>query len=147
MKSPHLPAVAGSTVDSRQPVLLPIILVLLLSICGVNSTFAQAPYTGGVGDGHAMTEIVLRNVGVAELSGKEVFRVFPWLLQAGDKLHISTTSKKAYTIRIIDVTGKIQFEQRFDTPDAAINYTIPGLSFVVLENQSYRGFQKVIVIQ
>lgn len=125
--------------------LLIITLVLMFGICR-----AQAPYTGGSGDGHAMGELVLRPLAVREdvLDG---LSLYPTLMSVGCKLQVegNTNLQLAnYKFRIITITGTVLTNKKLpDSGSITTDKLVPGLYLVELSDGNRSKTFRITVIQ
>ncbi len=76
-----------------------ILLMLSLYLCN-----AQTPYQGGNGDGYDKAAILIQTVGV-EVEQSRTLKIFPSLLQAGEKLTIEFDEAIA-ELKLIDINGR-----------------------------------------
>ncbi|MFT7587894.1 MAG: hypothetical protein ACI959_000099 [Limisphaerales bacterium] len=77
------------------------ILIFILSLLPI-AVFAQAPYSGGAGDGFDMAEVsgINPTVGV-EAHNLDKFELYPNPAKAGSKLTITVREKTEVTLRTI----------------------------------------------
>lgn len=121
-------------------------LITILLITN-NQLPAQSPYTGGSGDGHAMGELVLRNVGVNELGNADGYFIYPSQAKAGEAIYI--TSPAAGEFQLIDITGRIIYTQTLQQPvqQLPVVVTQAGLCIGIIRTQTGTYTQKIIVVE
>lgn len=61
-------------------------------------------YAGGAGDGHAMGELVLKQVGVAEL--QQQLTVYPTILGGGQPVQITSSNSLDLQWRLLTLSGQ-----------------------------------------
>ncbi|MDX2002860.1 MAG: T9SS type A sorting domain-containing protein [Chitinophagales bacterium] len=96
----------------------------------VYSAKAQAPYTGGNGDGYAMAALTLRNVGI-EPTIIDVLHVYPNPVQLGN--HVNIQAAVGTHLSIADITGRILWEGELVLQPFAFSFPSAGLYFLRLE--------------
>lgn len=108
---------------------------------------AQSPYTGGSGDGHAMGELVLRNVSVNELDTADGYLIYPSQAIAGEAIYI--TCPTAGELQLIDITGRIIYTQTLEQPvqQLPVVVTQAGLCIGIIRTQTGTFTQKIIVVE
>lgn len=108
---------------------------------------AQSPYTGGSGDGHAMGELVLRNVGMNELGNSDGYLIYPSQAKAGEAIYI--TSPAAGELQLIDITGRIIYTHTMEQPvqQLPVVVTQAGLCIGIIRTQTGTFTQKIIMVE
>lgn len=108
---------------------------------------AQTPYTGGSGDGHAMGELVLRPVSVAELSSENGYAIYPSLAKPNEAIYI--TSPKAGEFMLVDLTGRTVIHQTLAQPVSQLPIVVTGAgSYIAIIRTAEGAFtQKIMVIE
>jgi hypothetical protein len=124
-----------------------VFLLITISLITSYCSFAQTPYTGGIGDGHAMGELQLRSVAVSELSTADGYQIYPSLTKAGEAIYI--TSPVAGALQIIDIIGRIIYTQTIEQPvqQLPVVVTQAGLCIGIIRTQAGTFTQKIIVVE
>ncbi len=109
--------------------------------------FAQSPYTGGPGDGHAMGELVLRPVSVGELSATNGYTIYPSLAKPNQTVYI--TAPAAGEFVLVDITGRTVIHQNLAQPAKQFPVTVtqPGSYIGILRTAEGTFTQKIMVIE
>ena len=94
------------------------ILTILIVVCFSMLAQAQTAYQGGSGDGYAMDELVLRQVGVEELESS--IKVYPTLLKSGELIKLELVNNETLTIELTDLNGRTVIQQQVEG-NATIN--------------------------
>ncbi len=141
-----LPSTCSGQALFRREVLCFLLLITILLLTS-NQTTAQTPYTGGSGDGHAMGELVLRNVSVNELTTNDGYNIYPSQTKVGEAIYI--TSPVAGELQIIDITGRIIHTQTIEQPvqQLPVVVTQAGLCIGIIRTQAGTFTQKIIVVE
>ncbi len=123
------------------------LLLITILLLTNNQTHAQAPYTGGAGDGHAMGELVLRNVAVNELGTADGYNIYPSQTKVGKTIYI--TCPAAGELQMIDITGRIIYTQTIEQPvqQLPVVVTQAGLCIGIIRTQAGTFTQKIIVVE
>lgn len=111
------------------------------------SFFAQAQYTGGPGDGHAMGELQLRPLAVNELSTAEGYSIYPSLAKSGENIYLTSPAPGEFTL--VDLAGRTIHTQTFEAPaqQLPIPVTYTGLYIGILRTVEGTFTQKIAVVE
>lgn len=112
-----------------------------------SSLSAQSPYTGGSGDGHAMGELVLRQVSVGGLSAESGYAIYPSLAKPNEAIYITCPTVGEFVL--VDLTGRTVIQQIFSQPINQLPIIVTGAgSYIgILRTADGTFTQKIIVIE
>lgn len=120
---------------------LSIAIFVLLSA----AAFGQA-FGGGSGDGHAMTELVLRETSVQNIQAS--MQVYPNLLQAGQRIYIKHSLPGNVQASLYTLDGREQLSALVqDEASLTTNQLVPGLYLLQLHYQGDRVTYKITVVE
>ncbi len=103
-------------------------------------------FNGGAGDGHAMTQLVLRETGVQEL--QSAVSVYPNLLQAGQAIYVKHTLPGAVVASLISMDGVAIASMLVAEKGRISTQAIPaGLYLLQLQYAGSRYTHKITVVE
>lgn len=119
-----------------------LLLLMLFPFC----LLAQAPYRGGINDGHAMTEtkgITVQSV-YEEHAG--IISYYPNPVNAGDLIRVNTDLKDSQELTLLSLDGKIISNQRVTGASyISTNGLSAGVYLAIMQTDKHRSVKKIII--
>lgn len=120
------------------------LLLVCMGLLGFNVANAQF-FGGGSGDGHAMTELVLRETGVNELTRQ--IQVYPTLLSAGQSIYVQHRLNYNLDATLTQLNGAIlkqySIEPNSTLPTSGVP---PGLYLLQLSDGNNKALYKISIV-